>query len=184
MPQFTIDINDHCSSPVVDHAFLECVICRVLVEQEIDVATISLALVSDEQIHDLNRQFLGHDYPTDVISFRLDEPSATEGQSHISLSDADKNSFDGADAENSFEAVSQRTATGLLGELVVSYETATREASLHGWTPQAELLLYVVHGLLHLCGYDDLTDEARPVMRSRERELLAIWGFCPTGLEP
>ena len=71
----------------------------------------------------------------------------------------------------------------LEGELIVSTETALREAAAHGWTPADELLLYVVHGLLHLCGYDDLTDEARPVMRAREREVLAGWQLVPTGLE-
>ena len=69
------------------------------------------------------------------------------------------------------------------GELIVSTETALREAAAHGWSPHDEVLLYVVHGVLHLCGYDDLTDEARPAMRVREREVLAGWQLVPTGLE-
>ena len=69
------------------------------------------------------------------------------------------------------------------GELIVSTETAVREAHAHGWLAEDELILYVVHGLLHLCGYDDLTDDARPLMRSRERQMLALWELTPTGLE-
>ena len=57
----------------VDHAFLDGVIRRVLLEERIDAASISLALVSDSEIHHVNREFLGHDCPTDVISFRLNE---------------------------------------------------------------------------------------------------------------
>ena len=176
MPEFTIDITDHLTSPLVEHAFLKCVIHRVLVEEQVDIATISLALVSDCEIHRLNRQFLGHDYPTDVISFLLDE-------SPEMASAADFDSGHRASGDSPMSD-SLKSSVKINGELIVSTDTAIREASAHGWSPDAELLLYLVHGLLHLCGYDDLTDEARPVMRSRERELLAIWGFCPTGLEP
>ncbi|MFO0950358.1 MAG: rRNA maturation RNase YbeY [Isosphaeraceae bacterium] len=64
----------------------------------------------------------------------------------------------------------------LSGELVVSTETAVRTALAAGVAPRDELTLYVVHGLLHLCGHDDTTDEARRVMRRREGEVLAVLG--------
>ena len=60
----------------------------------------------------------------------------------------------------------------LEGEVVVSAETASREAPRFGWTPHDELLLYVVHGTLHLVGYDDQTAGRRVRMRAREREVL------------
>lgn len=60
----------------------------------------------------------------------------------------------------------------LEGEVVVSAETAMREAPRFGWTPHDELLLYVVHGTLHLVGYDDQTAGPRVRMRAREREVL------------
>lgn len=175
MPQYTVEITESCVPPVADHAFLDEVIRRVLTEQQIDVATISLALVGDAEIHAVNRDFLGHDWPTDVISFRLNdtaEPDWPQRTNGVPCSDRDSPDLDGAIEKSVIN-----------GELVVSTETAEREATAHGWSLQAELVLYVVHGLLHLCGFDDLTDEARPVMRSRERDLLAIWGFSPTGLE-
>jgi probable rRNA maturation factor len=167
MSDYQIEISDQRDLQFIDHQFLKQAICRVLSEEGVKEARISVAIVGDSQIHDVNRQFLGHDYPTDVISFRLDTQTADEPV-----------------LDEEYSSDSTHSSPTFDGELVVSFETAAREASSHGWSPEAEMLLYVVHGLLHLCGYDDLTDEARPVMRRRERELLAIWGFCPTGLEP
>ncbi|WP_437201788.1 rRNA maturation RNase YbeY [Planctomicrobium sp. SH664] len=65
------------------------------------------------------------------------------------------------------------------GELVVSVETAAREATTYGWQTSDELTLYLVHGLLHLCGYDDLTEPEQQVMRERERSVLKIWNLSP-----
>jgi len=172
MPAYTIDITNHFSDSLVDQALLKEAIHRVLAEEGIASAVISLAIVSDAEIHRVNREFLGHDYPTDVISFLLD-PAPQEVTDAESLNEV----VQPATSDDSLAADS------LAGELIVSLETAQREAVSHGWSLRAELLLYVVHGLLHMCGYDDLTDETRPVMRAREREILAHWEYCPTGLE-
>lgn len=91
-----------------------------------------------------------HDYPTDVISFALppDEPDAArplpDGLRRID------------------------------GELVISVETARREAGAQRCSLEAEVVLYAVHGLLHLCGYDDQTENARLRMRRREREIMSL----------
>jgi probable rRNA maturation factor len=68
----------------------------------------------------------------------------------------------------------------LVGELVVSTEMAASTASDVGVDPRSELALYVVHGLLHLCGLDDQTVEAADVMRQREGEILAAEGLINT----
>lgn len=65
----------------------------------------------------------------------------------------------------------------LAGDIVVSAETARRVARQVGWTPRQELLYYVVHGLLHLTGHDDLTPAARRGMRARERAVLRACGL-------
>lgn len=173
MPEYSINITDHQTLMVVDQSFLESVIQRVLVEEQIESAVIGLALVDDREIHRLNQQYLGHDYPTDVISFPLHD-SCADGATGL---DADHQTYSDTEIE-----ISSRI-TSIEGELIVSTETANREAAAHGWSPDAELLLYIVHGLLHVCGYDDIADEERPKMRNRERELLAHWGLRPTGLE-
>ena len=101
-------------------------------------SSISIALVDQAAIHAINRSHLGHDWPTDVISFPLSEP----------------------------------TDPTLVGELVVSAEMAASTAAEIGVDPRDELALYVVHGLLHLCGYDDLSESEANAMRRRENELL------------
>ena len=68
----------------------------------------------------------------------------------------------------------------LTGELVVSAEMAADTARLAGVSDWDELALYVVHGLLHLCGYDDSADVDRDAMRRREGEILARLGLSNT----
>jgi probable rRNA maturation factor len=63
------------------------------------------------------------------------------------------------------------------GELVVSAETAAREAAARQVPPRDELALYVVHGLLHLCGFDDRTEADAQAMRAREGEWLRDLGI-------
>ena len=126
----------------VDPAALAGLVERVLRHEGVDRASISLAIVDDAAIHRINRSHLQHDWPTDVISFRLSDESDPE----------------------------------LAGELIVSAEMARNTAAEIGADPAAELSLYVVHGLLHLCGYDDTTSEASAVMRTREAEALAREG--------
>ena len=109
-------------------------------------ATISVALVDDAAIHALNRRFLDHDWPTDVITFPL-----SEGDEPV-----------------------------LAGELVVSAETAAATARAAGVAPWHELALYLVHGLLHLLGYDDSADDDRHAMRRREDEVLSRLGLTNT----
>ena len=65
------------------------------------------------------------------------------------------------------------------GEIIVSGQTAVRSAAEYGWSAADELLLYVVHGCLHLVGYDDGTPQARAEMRARERHYLADFGLQP-----
>jgi probable rRNA maturation factor len=72
----------------------------------------------------------------------------------------------------------------LAGELVVSAEMAVATAIEDGVQPRDELALYIVHGLLHLCGYDDATDAEAAEMRRREDEILTGSGYAnPWGVE-
>jgi probable rRNA maturation factor len=126
---------------------------RAVLEGEgVGEAEVSLAFVDNSTIHRLNKRYLGHDEPTDVLSFPLSEPGARR----------------------------------LAGELVVGAEVAREQAGARGHDVQAELALYVIHGLLHLCGYDDHDREGRRAMRARERHYLAALGLpdvAPQGEE-
>jgi len=126
----------------------------VLKDEQVRAAELSVAIVSDAEIHAINREHLDHDFSTDVISFLY--------------------SGDRTPNENRGPGPARRGAgLEIEGELVLSDETALREAPRHGWPPASELELYLVHGLLHLCGYDDLSPAERRVMRRRERELMS-----------
>ncbi|CAN5844148.1 hypothetical protein BH23PLA1_BH23PLA1_33710 [soil metagenome] len=134
-----IEISDTQSHLRLDHQTLSDQARRTLHREGVEHASISIALVDDATIQEINRRHLSHDWPTDVISFVLSEPG---------------------------EPV-------LSGELVVSAERAIRVAAEIGLDPIAELTLYLVHGLLHLCGHDDRSAVDVESMRRREAEVLA-----------
>jgi probable rRNA maturation factor len=71
---------------------------------------------------------------------------------------------------------------GPAGELYISVDRARAVAGLRGSSLERELLLYVVHGALHLCGYDDHEDDERERMRTAERHVMGELGFPPDGL--
>lgn len=73
--------------------------------------------------------------------------------------------------------LSEPTASKLTGELVLGVEVAAEQAAVRSHDVQTELSLYVIHGLLHLCGYDDHDDADRAVMRQRERYYLMQLGL-------
>ena len=68
----------------------------------------------------------------------------------------------------------ERSAGVVEGELIVSWETAVREAERTGWPPLTELVLYVVHGTLHLVGLEDSSQPQRAEMRSAEQQVLKL----------
>lgn len=111
--------------------------------------SISVAIVDDPTIHQLNREFLQHDYATDVLSFALeDQPPRLEG------------------------------------EIVVSIDTARRCAAEFGWPADDELLLYVIHGALHLAGHRDKQPEAAEAMRAHEATILDELGVQRSSSDP
>jgi probable rRNA maturation factor len=140
----TIEVNDEGQSRRIDRARLKKAARLVLKDAGISSGELSIAVVTDERMHELNRQYLEHDYPTDVLSFLLD-------------SDPERKSLE--------------------GQIIVSSDYAAREAARYGWTIDDELLLYVIHGCLHLVGHDDTTPEAKRAMREAETVYLAQFGL-------
>ncbi len=121
----------------------------VLEDHAIRGGEVSVAVVDDPTIRQLNCRHLQHDYATDVLSFLLDRK-------------------DGC----------------LEGEVIVSGDTACRVASEYGWPADDELLLYIVHGTLHLVGYEDGSDAERAQMREREGYYLRQLGISPPASLP
>jgi probable rRNA maturation factor len=158
---YQIDVADTQDCLEVDEEFLIQVAERVLAEEQVAAAEISVALVDNPTIHEINRQYLGHDYPTDVICFLLECEPAEEG------------------SPSPNPATYRGKGKRLDGEVIISTETAQKEAENYGWSPREEVVLYLVHGLLHLVGYDDLSSTEQSVMRARERAMLALFHISP-----
>jgi probable rRNA maturation factor len=152
--------NQQAKTPVDEAQLLHCA-RETLRLEGIARAEISIAIVDDPTIHKINREHLQHDYPTDVISFLLDSGEA----------DPRSLSHEGPQGRGH--------GMWIDGEIILSADTAVREAQEYGWDAASEMSLYVVHGLLHLCGYDDLTDGEQAIMRDREREILTSLGLSP-----
>ncbi len=108
---------------------------------------LTIVITDDPGIQSLNRDFLGNDTPTDVLAF-----SAIE----------DGGPF-----------VSAPGAGGYLGDVIVSYPCAVAQAQEHGHSPEQELDLLIVHGILHLLGYDHADDEEKAAMWARQDAILA-----------
>ena len=122
----------------LEYARLKDCARAVLAGEGVQEAKVSLAFVDDATIAGLNKRFLDHDGPTDVITFPY----------------------------------SGRGAKKLEGEVVIGVEVAQREAAERGHDANTELCLYVIHGVLHLCGYDDRSAKGAAAMRRKEREYL------------
>ena len=140
----TIEINAENQHHSIDAARLKKAVRLILNDAGIRSAEISIAIVSDERMHELNRQYLQHDYPTDVLSFVL--------------------------ARNA-------RAKSLDGEIIASSDYAAREALRYRWTTDDELLLYIIHGCLHLVGYDDTTAKSKDLMREAEEKYLELFSL-------
>ena len=103
-------------------------------------AELSLVLVNDMYIRNLNWKYRRKDSATDVLAFPMRD--------------------------------SRRLSGVILGDVVISVETAAREAKKRKKDLQDELDLYFVHGILHLLGYDDEKPRARKKMKDKEKELM------------
>ena len=103
---------------------------------------VSIAIVDDAEIQELNTQFLDHKTTTDCLSFDLSD-------------DEESKIFD----------------------LIVNGEMAVRQADLRGHSSEAELALYITHGLLHNLGFDDSTPDQARTMHDTEDEILQQMGY-------
>lgn len=131
----------------VPRASLARLVRRVLrAERAPRAAGVTVFVTADRQVRELNRRFHATDASTDVLAFPS-QPDAPRqpGRSSEPL---------------------------YLGDVVISYETARRQARDAGWKVGDELELLAVHGVLHLLGYDDLKPRQRAKMWKRQEELL------------
>ena len=111
---------------------------------------VSLTFVDDAAIQELNREHRGKDRPTDVLSFPQWDPGDDLPPDPLPIP---------------------------LGDIVISVETAERQATEYGHGVEREIGFLMAHGLLHLLGLDHETPEEEAVMRDRQRSLLEALGL-------
>lgn len=136
------------------NALLERVCLESLEYEEFeDDCEISLSLVTDQEIHEINKQFRNIDSPTDVLSF----PQLTfeEGET--------------ADVNENGEIV--------LGDIIISVDRAKEQAGEYGHSIERELSFLAVHSMLHLMGYDHIVQEEEEDMFRRQKEILIKAGI-------
>ena len=109
-------------------------------------ADITIVLTDDAQLHELNRDYLGVDAPTDVLSFPASESDPETGAPY-------------------------------LGDILISIPRATQQAQAAGHPVEAEVQLLVVHGTLHLLGYDHAEAEEKARMWDAQADVLERLGL-------
>ena len=136
----TLTVHQANPSRSLDEDAVRAVLALAVESEGFMIQRLSIVLADHATVHELNREWLGHDYETDVVSFSLDEAAL-----------ADKR---------------------IDGEIYVDLDTAAERAPDFGASFEAETLRYVLHGLLHLMGHDDATEEQRAAMRVLEDRYL------------
>lgn len=150
----TIAIEAPCIA-TADEADLRSLAFYTLAAEGVtESVALTVVLVDDPTIHELNRQYLAHDEPTDVITFALDEEAAATDAPFI------------LPGEGAFRQ---------LGEIYISCERAAAQSSEWATDPAREVRFLVIHGVLHLLGWDDATTEQRTQMLARQEVILDEW---------
>ncbi|MED1739790.1 rRNA maturation RNase YbeY [Bacillus swezeyi] len=122
-------------------------------ENVADQAEVSVTIVTNEEIQKINKEYRGKDYPTDVISFALEE----DGEGEVEIIGADMPT--------------------VLGDIIISADKAKEQAEEYGHSLMRELGFLTVHGFLHLLGYDHMTEEEEKEMFTKQKELLNRYGL-------
>lgn len=114
---------------------------------------VSVAFVGDRAIHKLNNKYRGIDKITDVLSFREEDAFIDLGYENCNF----KNNF--------------------LGEIIINYAQIKRQSKKFGNTIKREMIFILTHGLLHLLGYDDNTEDGRKKMEALGEKFINKYNF-------
>lgn len=140
-------ISNDAALPVpIDDAEIEAICTYVMQAEQVErFVEISVSIVDEDEMHELNHRWRGIDRTTDVLSFELDSP---------------------------FDESLPASVPVELGDVILAPQVITRQAPGFGNAPADECRLMLVHGLLHLLGYDHIDEDEAAVMEAREDELL------------
>ena len=138
----------------LSESWLQGIAAAVLDAENADpTAEMGIVITDREKIQELNLVHLGEDRPTDVLSFPMLPDSENEEESGAFMTPPD----------------------GIihLGEVIISYPQAVIQAEEHGHSVEKEVAILLVHGVLHLLGYDHAEPEEQKDMQAREADILA-----------
>lgn len=140
-------------------------LARLVLEEERITGDVELSVifVDEPTISDLHERFMGEKGPTDVLSFPLDDDLVLSG----------RQPDQGGRGPGSPSELGEPPS--LLGDVVVCPSVAKSQAEARGVSPESELELLVVHGVLHLLNYDHAEEADEAVMKKREQELLELF---------
>lgn len=146
-----INILPEYGKEYIDSLNIEGLVQFVLTEMNCpDKTDVTISFVTNDRIHELNKQYRGIDKPTDVLSF-----------------ECDNDPFEDEDIDDAQEYE--------LGDVIIATDVALKQTEEFGTTFEEEISLLVTHGLLHLCGYDHIEDDEAEIMEALERKLLSSW---------
>jgi probable rRNA maturation factor len=143
----------------LDTRALAAIVERLLTEIGESGSSVSLTLVRDRAMRGLNREHRGKDAPTDVLSFPIFAPEA----------------FDRTDRTR--PVAPELGPERMLGDIVVSVDTAARQAADYDASLEREVQRLLIHSVLHLAGHDHLEADERRVMEAEERRLAEAIGM-------
>ena len=143
---------------LIDEENLRTVIARLLQHVGHPAAELTLVITDDVAVQALNREYRGVDAPTDVLSFAAQEEASD------------------APALADLPAELAAELTNYLGDVIIAYPYATRQAAHYQNSIAAELRLLAVHGVLHLLGYDHATADEEAAMWALQSAILAAFG--------
>ncbi len=123
------------------------------VEEVEDGTELSVTFVTNEAIHQINKEYRHKDAPTDVISFALEELG--EGETAIVADDMPR----------------------ILGDVIISIDRTREQAEQFGHSFERELGFLAIHGLLHVLGYDHMVPEDEKIMFGKQDEILESYGL-------
>jgi probable rRNA maturation factor len=143
----------------LDARALAAIVERLLAEIGESGSSVSLTLVRDRAIRRLNREHRGKDAPTDVLSFPIFAPEAFDRTARTR------------------PVAPLRGPERMLGDIVVSVDTAARQAADYDAPLEREVQRLLIHSVLHLAGHDHLEPQERQVMEAEERRLARAIGM-------
>jgi len=150
-------IIDEEFNTLVEEAWLQTLAGQVLDAEQADKSSeLGIVIVGQDEIHRLNRIYLEEDKPTDVISF----PLFPEYETALD------------DTGDLPQFVTPPDEEVHLGEVIISYTQAALQAKEHGHSAQREITVLLIHGILHVLGYDHDIPEREQKMKAREADIL------------